>query len=103
MPKPTHPSLYNGEEEIAVKRDNDASNVGGGLCRESVGLGFQEIGDGDTVSNGRDEESVVRSDGISTSVRSSQEVLKPKIHDFWQKRSPAIAMAHFVSLTLVKP
>ena len=100
MPKPTHPSLValcNGDEKIAVRRDDDVSDVGGGLCRESLGLGFQEIGDGDTVSNGRDEESVVRSDDISIFVRSSQEVLKLEIHDFWQKRSPAVAMGHSVS------
>ena len=43
MPKPTHPSLValcNSEEEIAVRRDDDASDVGGGLCRESLSLGF---------------------------------------------------------------
>ena len=39
----------------------------------------------------------------ATSVWSSQEVLKLEIHDFWQKRSPAVAMAHSVSQTLVKP
>ena len=84
-------------------RDDDASDVGGGLCRERLGLGFQEIDDGDTVANGRDEESFVRRGNVSTSVWSSQEVLKPEIHDFWQKRSPAVAMAHSVSQTLVKP
>lgn len=47
-----------------------------------MGLGFEEICDGDAVADRGDEESVVRNDDVSTSVRSSQEVLESEIHDF---------------------
>ena len=33
-------AVVDGEEEIAIRRDGDAGDVGGGLCRESLGLGF---------------------------------------------------------------
>ena len=86
--------VVDGEKEISVRRDGDAGNVGGGLCRESVGLGFEEIGDGDAVADGGDEECVVRNDDVSTSVRSSEEVLEPEIHVFWRRTSMVVAMEH---------
>jgi len=72
--------FVDGEEEGSVRGDGDAGDIGGGLNRESCGLGFAEVGDGDTVADGREEESVVGYDGVAASVWCSEKILESEVH-----------------------
>jgi len=72
--------FVDSEKEGAVRGDGDAGDVGGGLNRESCGLRFAEVGDGDTVADGGEEESVVGDDGVSASVWCSEKVLESEVH-----------------------
>lgn len=83
--------FVDGKEEGAIGGDGDAGDVGGGLNRESCGLGFAEVGDGDTVADGREEESVIGDDGVAATVWCSEKVLESEVH-FALTASPCVVV-----------
>lgn len=72
--------VIDGEEEVAVRGDGDAGDVGGGLERERYGLGLGKIGGSDAVADGGVEDCVLRDHGVATAVRGAEEVLEAEIH-----------------------
>ena len=72
--------LVDGQEEDAVGGGGDAGNVGGRLEWEGCGLRLQEVGHGDAIADGGDQEGVVGDDGVSAAVRRAEEVLEAVVH-----------------------
>lgn len=51
--------FVDSEEEYAVVRGGDTAEIGGGLTRQCDSFGFDEVGDGNTVTDGGDKKRVV--------------------------------------------
>lgn len=47
------------KEEYAVRRGGDTTEIGGGLRRQCNSFGFDEVSDGNTVTNRGDKKTVV--------------------------------------------
>lgn len=51
--------FVDSEEEYAIRRGGDAAEIGGGLRRQCNSFGFDEVSDGNTVTDRGDKKTIV--------------------------------------------
>jgi hypothetical protein len=72
--------LVDCEEESAIGGGGDAADVGWGLEWKGYGLGFEEVGDGDSVTDRWDKLGVLGNHNVASPVGGSEQVMKSVIH-----------------------